>query len=233
MNPLAILPDDSNPLAARPTWADAMDYNVKAYQDWARKRLEEGIRLGLNDPVTGWPTDAGYRDAGNQVAMALLGGSVAPKAIRVWHGSPAKFDKFDLEKTGTGAFEGDRFFKDLPKAGYFTTSKEHAARYGEPMEFELNASGFKKINPSKEIKSWVKDMGYKNVDDMIKGYYEGNAYKALDLDRFLNNHLLDAKAAGHKGIAVDLNKIRMHDGIGEQLGTFYVVADPSLINKVK
>ena len=189
MNPLAILPDDNNPLAARPSWADAMDYNAKAYQEWARKKLEEGIRLGLNDPVTGWPTDAGYRDAGNQVAMALLGGTMAPKI------SPVDHMLSTMAKVGKGKW-GIRVVEDL--ADDLTQPLAPSRKWidGKPTDKPLRGTstvGIPKTDRA-TLESVLKQAGiWKDYNPQF-GYYPGEhvylvrsdkAYKGADPGEWL------------------------------------------------
>jgi len=67
-----------NALAPQPTWADAYDYNARAYTDWVARERAKGVELGTIDPQTGWPTKAGYLDAVQQYGNALLLGTSAP-----------------------------------------------------------------------------------------------------------------------------------------------------------
>ena len=77
--------------------------------------------LGTDQP---WPTaeqaQAGTRDMSNAWnnpdVQAALG--FAPLGITAWHGSPHKFDKFDMSKIGTGegaqAYGHGLYFADSP-----------------------------------------------------------------------------------------------------------------------
>ena len=76
-----------------PTPADAWDATTGAVRGWVDRRAAEGVALGLNDPVTGWPTPDGYRRAGEEVAMALIGGTVASRPV------PARLAEY-AEKLG-------------------------------------------------------------------------------------------------------------------------------------
>jgi len=71
-------PQPQNALAPPPTWADAYDYNARAYTDWVARERAKGVELGTIDPQTGWPTKAGYLDAVQQYGNALLLGTGAP-----------------------------------------------------------------------------------------------------------------------------------------------------------
>ena len=108
INPLQVLEREDNPLSNSPTTADAWEWAVRAYRDWAAKQLAEGVRQGLNDPQTGWPTEKGYKEAATQFANALLAGSTGPRSLRAFHGSPHSFEKFSLDAIGTG--EGKQAF---------------------------------------------------------------------------------------------------------------------------
>lgn len=77
-----------NPLMAGATPADAWDFNAAAYREWAARKQAEGVAAGLNDPATGWPTQAGIVDSAQQFGNALLMGSVAPRGI------PARIAKY-------------------------------------------------------------------------------------------------------------------------------------------
>jgi GNAT superfamily N-acetyltransferase len=73
-------PQPQNALAPQPTWADAYDYNARAYTDWVARERAKGVELGTIDPQTGWPTKAGYLDAVQQYSNALLMGTTTPGA---------------------------------------------------------------------------------------------------------------------------------------------------------
>jgi hypothetical protein len=100
--------DGGNPWAgddpfarATPTLADAWQKNTRLLQDWSEAEKQDGIRKGLIDPQTGWPTKRAIIDAVHQYGSALLGSTEGP-GIRAFHGTPHSFDKFDIGKIGSG-----------------------------------------------------------------------------------------------------------------------------------
>jgi hypothetical protein len=60
-----------------------------------------GDLLGLGADINRYATDPESRTAGN-FALSGLGMLPFVPAMTAWHGSPHKFDKFSLDKIGTG-----------------------------------------------------------------------------------------------------------------------------------
>ena len=99
------------------------------------------------------------RDEALAAQARLMGGQVDPQAyqsymnkmqdiggllgsIRVYHGSPHKFDKFDLSKIGTG--EGNQAFGD---GGYFADNRAVAEGYKKALETYHTTLNGKPVTP--------------------------------------------------------------------------------------
>jgi len=73
------------------------------------------------------------------------GGGLVARALRAWHGSPYKFNKFDASKGGTG--EGQQVYG---KGGYFAQDKSRALDFvGNPEDRYRRFSG--QMSPKEEI----------------------------------------------------------------------------------
>lgn len=83
--------------------AEMVDYASGAFDPQSRvsrdaQRWHKKTQAGLADQLAGKKTpeaDYAYQQAMNMVGLAPLG-------MTAWHGSPHKFDKFSLDKIGTG-----------------------------------------------------------------------------------------------------------------------------------
>ena len=134
----------------------------------------------------------------NNFALNIVGGSSLPKlgtkmqpgslGITAWHGSPFKFDKFDLSKVGTGA--GNEYYG---RGVYFTESPELAKSYAMPDSLENMFAD----KVAKDLKSAFNDGGIKKVNDYIKKnnlqdsasdikkYFDSSVYKVDIPDKLL------------------------------------------------
>ena len=77
-NPL--LYGQANPLRASPSLADAWQFNTTLANNWQATQRQRSYDMGLADPATGLPTQAGVVNAAQQYGNALMMGSVAPEA---------------------------------------------------------------------------------------------------------------------------------------------------------
>lgn len=107
MTPVPPWMRQQNPLAVPPTPADAYEASAKSAAQWLAAERESGVKAGVIDPKSGWPTQDAILDAVQQWTGALMGETEAP-GFRAFHGSPHSFDRFDLGKIGTG--EGAQAF---------------------------------------------------------------------------------------------------------------------------
>jgi hypothetical protein len=142
----------TQPLAQPPTSADAWDYNVKAYKDWAEKQRQAGIQSGEIDPATNLPTAKGLFNP----MLAGFVGSTAPElapevqGFRAYHGTPHDFDRFDLSKIGSG--EGAQVFGH----GLYFAEKEGTAKWyrdqlsppDKPLGLSYNGVDIYRASPS-------------------------------------------------------------------------------------
>jgi len=71
-------PRGSLPFAQPPDLADAYTATTKAYGGWLDSERESGVKAGLIDPESGWPTANALLDAAHQYGSALIGGTSAP-----------------------------------------------------------------------------------------------------------------------------------------------------------
>ena len=99
-----------------------------------------GDLLGLGADINRYATDPESRTAGN-FALSGLGMLPFVPAMTAWHGSPHKFDKFSLDKIGTG--EGAQAYGH---GLYLAESPEVAMGYRDKLQ-QVAYSG-NKIDPS-------------------------------------------------------------------------------------
>lgn len=71
------------------------------YADQA-KTANRGRAVKLADMLTGPVSIAGREVTQKDIDDAMMAVSMAPLGMTAWHGSPHKFDKFDMSKIGTG-----------------------------------------------------------------------------------------------------------------------------------
>lgn len=119
----ALLPP--NPYQVTP--AEGWAANAQAAGNYIAQQRAESVRQGLMDPNTGLPTRAGVVNAAGQVGNALLMGTTEPGAppvngLLAYHGTPYSFDRFSLDKVGTG--EGAQAFGH----GLYFAQREGVAR---------------------------------------------------------------------------------------------------------
>jgi hypothetical protein len=230
----------ANPLTqGTPSQGAALASTGQMIADWSAEQTRKSVEMGLWDPETGLPTEAGVLDAARQYANAMLLGSTRPKTmnpIRAYHGSLADFTTFDPKLTGTGATaEVGRYAKptEFPQAMYLTTERGHAEDYGTPMAFDITGK-VKNYNAVSDLKSWAKDMGYKTPQAMIDDYYGGSVYEALNADQYFAEKIEEATASGHKAISVDFGDLvsRRGDTGKQRLGKVFLVADPTMLRRV-
>ena len=219
----SILPQDWDVLSHVPTLADAWDVNGPAIAQNMRDAA-----AAVRDPQT-------WTDAARQYGQALVAGTSAPKGVRVWHGSTASFDKFDLGMSGTGATANGYFAnpKELPPYIYTASEKDHASLYGEPREFQLNGA-VKKHNAVPELKDWAKELGYKTPQEMVDKYFDGDAYQALGSDQYFIEKMRAAQKEGIPNISVDFGPImtKVSDGRQIKMGKVYLSSDPGNLEKI-
>lgn len=238
--PNRLFPDQGDPFAASaPTQADAYTANAQAYQSWLAQQRASGVASGMIDPQTGWPTSNALVDAFRQYGGAMLASTSAPGAkmpgLIAYHGTDAAdLSAFDLSKTGDGATAGRwaAGYKPEPQV-YLATEPSHAAAYGEHIhKFEINSPLLEK-DAASELESWAKDMKYKNAQDMIDNYYDGNAYDALNADQYFADAVRQARAAGFPGTRVSFGDLKDSvSGQNRKVGDVIVLHDPSVATKV-
>src|SRR5215831_15817231 len=134
------------PGANGPDWADA----YSSARDAIAAQRAKSVALGLLDPDTGLPTQAGIIAAARQYGGALLMGSTTP-GIRAFHGSPYDFDAFSTGHIGTG--EGAQVYGH---GLYFAGNEATAQTYRDKLtstdtgfnEFDTLMRRFAGSNPS-------------------------------------------------------------------------------------
>ena len=99
------------------------------------------------------------QNAFNELTDRYLGGvlSVAPMGITAWHGSPHKFDQFDISKVGTG--EGAQSYGH---GMYFAENPEVAKGYKKALTEKGRGSLYKVDIPDEHIATmmdWDKPLG--------------------------------------------------------------------------
>ena len=96
-----------------------------------------GDLLGLGADINRYATDPESRTAGN-FALSGLGMLPFVPAMTAWHGSPHKFDKFSLDKIGTG--EGAQAYGH---GLYLAESPDVAKGYQEKLSKSVSVQGRK------------------------------------------------------------------------------------------
>lgn len=218
-----IMPQGWDVVSRAPTLADAWDVNGPAIAQNMRDTM-----AAVRDPQT-------WTDAAREYGQALVAGTSAPKGVRVWHGSTAKFDKFDLGMSGTGA-TADGYFANpekLPQYIYSASEKDHAALYGTPQQFQLNGA-IRNHNVVPELREWAKELGYKTPQKMIDDYFDGNVYQALDADKYFLEKMRAAQKDGIPNISIDFGPLmmKMSDRSQSKVGKVYLSSDPAQLEKV-
>lgn len=164
------------------------------------------------------------RDEALAAQARLMGGQVDPQAyksymnkmqdiggllgsIRVYHGSPHKFDKFDLSKIGTG--EGAQAYGH---GAYFADNRAVAQQYADALG-SVHSKGFSVdgVDGSVELPPWVVEKlknKWASVDDII-GEFNGRIAEAeANKSRSLQPWLVDSQIeALNKNIAT-LERLR-------------------------
>ena len=132
--------------------------------------------------------------------VGLIGSVSKGKKDKWFHGTNSDiFDKFDISKARTGASERGSNL-NLPDAVYLTDKNLHASAYGDNiLEFSTDKK-YKVFKPKKELEQWAKENNYKNFQEMIDDYYDGDAYAAADVDSILAREF----RANPGGVIVDL-----------------------------
>lgn len=161
----------------------------------------------------------------------------APPGIRVYHGTNAEFDRFDIGRAGQGAWRNAGLAADLVSGGeraaiYTTTEASHAAKFGpnvkaldarltNPLTFDGKAYLEKWLDLHPEIKT---------AQDLVDKIHEGDVYRAVDADNLFNRLIGQAKAEGHDGVVVDFGDLRGAGERGGKLGKVVIVLDPDQLS---
>lgn len=120
---------------------------VKALKDKAIAQYDKGApyRQALVSALRGDTQGINQALSKSDLTPMDFATTFAPMGITAWHGSPAKFEKFDLSKVGTG--EGSQlyghglYFSENPKVaetyktpskGVEATAAEYLQKYGSP-----------------------------------------------------------------------------------------------------
>lgn len=154
------------------------------------------------------------------------------RPIRAYHGSLHDFDVFDPALIGSGATDGRFASKPYP-AFYFTTSPEHAALYGKPIEFLIHGR-LASVDARRELSQWARENGYRSAQEMINRYYDGSVYSALDADEFFLRALRDAQSAGFDGVRIRFGDLKHR--VGERtipLGDVLVLGRSDIVTRVR
>lgn len=153
--PIAEYDDGSYGMA----WPEMLHAPAMAF----KRAVDSGMPLSTTDPDA---AEAAYRDMGEVALGTMLGGSVAsmgsgaargavgsaggkmtqPQGIRAYHGSPHDFDRFSLDKIGTG--EGAQAYGH---GLYFADSEDVARSYRDAL-----------TKPSNEIDNIALEYWYRN-----------------------------------------------------------------------
>ena len=105
---------------------------------------------GLMDQLAGRDTP----EAEQAYQTMMMAAGMAPIGMTAWHGSPHKFDKFDLSKIGTG--EGAQAYgHGLYLAESPAVANEYAAKLGKP-ELVFGGKPITQLNVSQEAKDAAK-----------------------------------------------------------------------------
>jgi len=177
-----------------------LDPNSQVSQDvgsWHKK-----TQLGLADLLAGKETPAADYGYGQMMNMA----GVAPLGLTAWHGSPHKFDKFSLDKIGTGegaqAYGHGLYLAQEPAVatGYKMSNSHGVGKYAIDGKDALNAAYqdrslapavkyLQDYGDTKLAKQYAAEFGdvsaYKTIDELEKSGRlvanpkptEGNLYK--------------------------------------------------------
>lgn len=176
--------DLDNPLlGGTPTLADAWRTNAQMAQDWIDQQRAVSAQRGLWDGQG--MTVAGARDAGGQLANALMMGTTAPR-FRAFHGSPHDFERFDAGKIGSG--EGAQAYGH----GLYVAENEGVAR-----EYRDALSATAKPGDNGWFVNGVRDAALpKEQQDVLRQYLATRDGKVLQ-GTPLENAVIDAAPAGH------------------------------------
>jgi hypothetical protein len=172
--PINALLQPPNPGDVTP--AEGWAANAQAAGDFIAQQRAQSAQMGYLDPATGFPTRAGLLNAAGQYGNALLMGSTEARAapanaLLAYHGSPHSFERFSLDKIGTG--EGAQAYgHGLYFAGNEAVAKGYRDRltdarpidkYGRPVKPNIIASDI--INQARE-----EGYGYAEANDMAAGW---------------------------------------------------------------
>jgi hypothetical protein len=169
-NPLRIqAPADmsANPLSRGPDLAGAASSTWDAATQWLAAQRAKSAAMGLMDPATGMPTQAGWTQAGNAFAGGMgdnpLSGGGMLGSIKAYHGSPHSFDRFDMGAIGTG--EGAQAYGH---GLYFAGNEKVAQSYRDSLKWK----GTDWNDPGYVAGYWLQH--HKGDADAAASYLEGS-----------------------------------------------------------
>jgi hypothetical protein len=73
----------------QPDWGSAYSSTTDAVTNWLQQQRAKSVQMGLMDPSTGWPTQAGWQNALVQYTGALMGGSSGTRGEPIAPAAPA------------------------------------------------------------------------------------------------------------------------------------------------
>jgi hypothetical protein len=136
--------------------------------------LPGDVVTGKVDPRS----EEGLRRTVDLAGMATMGAGAAPAeenalnaGIRAYHGSPHKFDKFDISKIGTG--EGAQVYGH---GLYFVGNEGVAKRYRDVLSEDRLSDAELDAKQALDASGWNKIKAIKDIEDKIKRYYDNSKY---------------------------------------------------------
>jgi len=168
------------------------------------------MRQAHGDPTN--PLKITDKDAFNALTSQVMAGELgfAPMGITAWHGSPHKFDKFDISKIGTG--EGNQSYG---YGGYFAEAPAVAKQYQASLSDTKYFSGGQQL---KGNDAWAAQFLHDFQDDALP--------KKVDVKTAIAkaNEILKSGEAREEIV----NKIKQLDkaGVSVESGSLYKVDIP-------
>ena len=151
--------------------------------------------------------------------------------VQAYHGSDAEFTEFSAEKSGSGS--SGKIGRASLGGGvfYLTTSRPHAELHGEAKTFYVAIQNPLVHDATATIDAWRKDTAegasYRDAQSFVDGYYDKDAYAALNADDLFADLVRQAKKDGNDGIIIDFGKLKQDKAF--ELGKVIIALDPKQI----
>jgi hypothetical protein len=150
-----------------------------------------------------------------RTAQRALGNAMGQ--VDVWHGSPHSFDRFSMDKIGTG--EGHQAFGH---GLYFTDMKGVAKHYAEMLSEDMQFDALSQ-KENKTIPAWVKQRitRTEDIDEVIKDWHERIKSAELMIENSLQPWLYENNKAGHIETIKALEKLKKSNNLSAKKGNVY------------